>query len=201
MRLLRVGVDALLVEVADVAAATALFASAHARGVDAVDIVPAARTVLFDGVCDVDALAVEIGSWPDTGPQQPVIARQVEVPTVYDGEDLAEVARAWEMTSREVVDLHTAAEMVVAFCGFAPGFAYCTGLPAGRTVARLDTPRSRVPAGSVGLAGEFTGVYPSASPGGWRLIGHTDLRLWEETREHPATLSPGTRVRFVEVSG
>ena len=123
----------------------------------------------------------------------------MEVPTRYDGPDLEAVARLWEMTTAEVVRTHTGTEMVVAFCGFAPGFAYCTGLPERLSVPRLDTPRTRVPVGSVGLAGSFTGVYPTASPGGWQLLGRTDLTLWDPSRPEPATLSPGTRVRFVEV--
>jgi len=96
-----------------------------------------------------------------------------------------------------VVTTHTGTELVVAFCGFAPGFPYCTGLPERLAVPRLDSPRTRVPAGAVGLAGPFTGIYPTASPGGWRLIGHTDLVLWDTDRDPPATLVPGTRVRFV----
>jgi KipI family sensor histidine kinase inhibitor len=119
------------------------------------------------------------------------------VPTRYDGPDLAEVAEHWQMTPREVVDLHTSTEMVVAFCGFSPGFAYCTGLE--RTVPRRPNPRTRVPPGSVALADAFTGVYPTASPGGWQLIGRTELVLWDDSRESPATLVPGTRLRFVEV--
>ena len=119
------------------------------------------------------------------------------MPTTYDGDDLDDVARLWEMTRDEVVATHTGTELVVAFCGFAPGFPYCTGLPEHLSVPRLDSPRAQVPAGSVGLAGPFTGVYPSASPGGWRLIGRTDLSLWEPDRDPPATLAPGTRVRFV----
>jgi KipI family sensor histidine kinase inhibitor len=101
------------------------------------------------------------------------------------------------VTPEEVVALHTGTEFVVAFNGFAPGFAYCTGLAEERAVPRLERPRSRVPAGSVGLAGPYTGVYPTASPGGWRLIGRTDLTLWDVERDPPATLPPGTRVRFV----
>jgi KipI family sensor histidine kinase inhibitor len=101
------------------------------------------------------------------------------------------------MTRDEVVTTHTGTELVVAFCGFAPGFPYCTGLPERLAVPRLDAPRTRVPAGAVGLAGPFTGIYPTASPGGWRLIGHTDLVLWDTDRDPPATLVPGTRVRFV----
>jgi len=200
VRCVPVGRHALLVELADVAEAIALSEQARSRGVDAVDVVPAARTVLFDGVPDVRALAGEVTAWPVDKAASSSVDREVEVPTTYDGEDLAEVARRWDMTEREVVETHTSCEMVVAFCGFAPGFAYCTGLPSGLSVPRRGSPRSRVPAGSVGLAGDFTGVYPSASPGGWQLIGRTDLSLWDESRDEPATLSPGTRVRFVEVS-
>ena len=200
MRFLPVGTDALLVEVGDVGEATALFAEARRRAVDAVDVVPAARTVLFDGVPDVERLAADIGSWSLPADLPPSEHPRVEVPTVYDGPDLAVVAEHWKMTPREVVETHVAGDLVVAFCGFAPGFAYCTGLPEGLTVPRRDSPRPSVPPGSVALADAFTGVYPSASPGGWQLIGRTDLTLWDESRDPPATLAPGTRVRFVEVS-
>ena len=121
------------------------------------------------------------------------------MPTTYDGADLDDVAHLWGMTRAEAVATHTGTAFVVAFCGFAPGFAYCTGLPDDLAVPRLDRPRARVPAGSVGLAGEFTGVYPGESPGGWRLIGRTDLRLWDAARDEPALLAPGTRLRFTEV--
>lgn len=198
MRLVPIGPDALLVEVAGSAEAMAVYAEARARRVAAIDIVPAARTVLFTGVDDVPALSELVSSWP-LRPSEDRAAPLVEVPTVYDGPDLGDVARRWGMTTREVVATHTGTEMVVAFCGFAPGFAYCTGLPVDRSVPRLDTPRTRVPAGSVGLAGTFTGVYPTSSPGGWRLLGRTALTLWDPDRDPPATLSPGTRVRFVEV--
>ncbi len=198
VRIIRVGLEAVLVEVTDTAEATALYAEARRRAVEAVDIVPAAQTVLFSGVPDVDALVASLAGWSLDAPSSedgPV----VEVPTRYDGPDLEAVARLWEMTTAEVVRTHTGTEMVVAFCGFAPGFAYCTGLPERLSVPRLDTPRTRVPVGSVGLAGSFTGVYPTASPGGWQLLGRTDLTLWDPSRPEPATLSPGTRVRFVEV--
>ena len=198
MRCIPVGVDALLVEVADVAEATVLYAEARRRSTRAVDIVPAAATVLFSGVTDVPALADDVAGWalPE---DRPVSGPLVEVPTRYDGADLEAVARLWDMTTGEAVATHTGTEMVVAFCGFSPGFAYCTGLAEERAVPRLDTPRTRVPAGSVALAGAFTGIYPTASPGGWRLLGCTDLTLWDPAREQPATLPPGTRVRFVEV--
>jgi KipI family sensor histidine kinase inhibitor len=201
--MLRAGAQALLVEVADTAEAMSLYQEALRREVPATDIVPAARTVLFSGVDDVGRLEEDVAGWDLSG--APAAATGVgpvaEVPTVYDGPDLGFVARHWDLTTHEVVDLHTSAEMVVAFCGFAPGFAYCTSPAVPRSVPRLAEPRTRVPAGSVGLADLFTGVYPSASPGGWRLVGRTDLVLWDTTREQPATLAPGTRVRFVQVTG
>jgi KipI family sensor histidine kinase inhibitor len=201
VRLLRVGADALLVEVADTAAAMRVYDEACRREVEAVDVVPAARTVLFDGVPDVTRLEEDLAGWDAESEAGPVAGHGplVEVPTVYDGPDLESVARQWRMSAREVVALHTSTEMVVAFCGFAPGFAYCTGPSLPRPVPRLEEPRTRVPAGSVGLADVFTGVYPSASPGGWQLVGRTDLVLWDASRQPPATLAPGTRVRFVEV--
>ncbi|HEY0774915.1 MAG TPA: carboxyltransferase domain-containing protein [Nocardioidaceae bacterium] len=203
MRLLRVGTDSLLVEVPDTPTAMRVYDEALRREVAAADVVPAARTVLFSGVPDLGRLEQDLTTW-DTAAASTAAAGEgplVEVPTVYDGPDLDAVARHWELTTREVVEQHTAGEMVVAFCGFAPGFAYCTAPSVTRSVPRLAEPRTRVPAGSVGLADVFTGVYPSASPGGWQLVGRTDLVLWDETREQPATLAPGTRVRFVEVSG
>ena len=195
MHIRRFGRDHLLVELDDTRQALALYAEARKRGVEASDIVAAARTVLFESVADVTSLEASVAGW-DLRPSA-TSGDLVEVPTTYDGDDLDDVARRWEMTRDEVVATHTGTELVVAFCGFAPGFPYCTGLPAHLSVPRLDSPRARVPAGSVGLAGSFTGVYPSASPGGWRLIGRTDLSLWEPDRDPPATLAPGTRVRFV----
>jgi KipI family sensor histidine kinase inhibitor len=189
--------DALLVECADLSEAMAVHAEAVRRRVDARDVVPAARTVLFDGVPDVPALARDVASWSlAAGASLP--GDLVELPTSYDGPDLAAVARLWDMTAEEAAGTHRDTEFTVAFCGFAPGFGYCTGLPMRLAVPRLDNPRSSVPAGSVGLAGEFTGVYPSSSPGGWQVIGHTTATLWDESREPPALLAPGTRVRFVD---
>lgn len=195
MQLRRFGRDHLLVELDDAQQALAVYDEARRRGVRAGDIVSAARTVLFEAVDDVDALAASLPSWETSGTS--TTGDLVEVPTTYDGEDLDDVAHRWDMTRDEVVATHTGAELVVAFCGFAPGFPYCTGLPGRLAVPRLDSPRPRVPAGAVGLAGPFTGIYPTASPGGWRLIGRTDLVLWDVERDPPATLVPGTRVRFV----
>lgn len=203
MRLLPAGPGALLVEVGSVTEAAALYAAANAAELEVTDVVPAARTVLFDGPADRDALEAWLRSVDLTGAAGPPVpaGRVVELPTRYDGEDLVDVARMWDLTPREVVDTHTSTEFVVAFCGFSPGFAYCTGLPTELAVPRLETPRRRVPAGAVGLAGEFTGVYPRSSPGGWRLLGRTETTLWDPSAREPALLAPGTRVRFVEVPG
>lgn len=189
------GGDALLVTVPDAAAALGLYREARRREVEALDVVPGAATVLFDGVPDPDRLAASLAGWRPAA--DAATGELVEVPTTYDGDDLEDVARRWDMTTDEAVATHTAADYVVAFCGFAPGFAYCTGLPERLEVPRLESPRARVPAGAVGLAGPFTGIYPTGSPGGWRLVGRTTLRLWDSDREQPATLPPGTRVRFV----
>ncbi|HET7735138.1 MAG TPA: allophanate hydrolase subunit 1 [Nocardioidaceae bacterium] len=197
MRLLPVGAAAVLVEVESTDEAMALYEAARASGFAARDIVPAARTVLFDGV-EPSAVASFVASGVDLS----AVAAEgalVEIRTVYDGPDLANTAELLEMTPDELVARHTATTFTVAFCGFAPGFAYCTGL--GHSVPRLDSPRPRVEPGSVGLAGEFTGIYPSPSPGGWRLIGRTDAVLWDPERVSPALLSPGSRVRFVTRGG
>ncbi len=159
------------------------------------EIVPAARTVLLDGLDRPELVADQFEGWsPGVGavPEGPVVT----VPTSYDGEDLAEVAELWGVSAAEAVRIHTGCEYRVAFCGFAPGFAYLTGLPEQYAVPRRSTPRTRVPAGSVGLAGGYTGVYPSASPGGWQLIGRTGLPVWDLARDPAALLLPGTRVRF-----
>jgi KipI family sensor histidine kinase inhibitor len=200
MRIHRYGAHALLIEVDDTTAAPGLYREALARrrsgSLEVRELVPGARTLLLDGVADPDAVAADIGTWqPDWSEGD--AGRTVEVPTRYDGADLDAVARLWGMTTDEVVATHTGTDFVVAFCGFSPGFAYCTGLPPDLAVPRHDSPRPRVPAGSVGLAGEFTGIYPTASPGGWQLLGTTDLTLWDPHREVPATLPPSTRVRFV----
>lgn len=195
MDIRRFGRDHVLVELDDEQQALALYDEARRRGVDASDIVSAARTVLFEGVGDAAALASSLLDW-EVRPSA-ASGELVEVPTTYDGADLEDVARRWDMTRDEVVATHTGHELVVAFCGFAPGFPYCTGLPERLAVPRLDSPRTRVPAGAVGLAGLFTGIYPTESPGGWRLLGRTELRLWDPDRDPPATLRPGTRVRFV----
>jgi KipI family sensor histidine kinase inhibitor len=195
MQLRRIGTSAVLVEVADAAEALALATWARSVRVESIEVVPAARTVLFDGVPDLGALTTLLDTWTPTS--EPPSGELVEVPVVYDGPDLGFVAEAWGTDVAGVIARHTGLEFVSAFCGFAPGFAYLAGLPEELAVPRLDSPRPRVPAGSVGLAGTWCGTYPTASPGGWRLLGRTDAPLWDQDRAGPALLAPGTRVRFV----
>ena len=131
-----------------------------------------------------------------------VSGRLVEVPVRYggaDGPDLDEVARLHDLRAEDVVEIHAGAEYDAFFLGFAPGFAYLGPLPASIVTPRLDVPRPRVPAGSVAIAGAQTAVYPTETPGGWRLIGRTDARLWDASRQEPALIRPGDRVRFVPI--
>jgi KipI family sensor histidine kinase inhibitor len=197
MQVLPAGPDALLAEPEDPADVSLLYADLR-REVPCRDTVPGARTVLLDGLDDLEAARSYLASWSPSASADDREGRLVELSTTYDGEDLADVARRWDMTTAEAVATHSRTDFVVSFVGFSPGFAYCSGLPADLAVPRLDRPRPKVPAGAVGLAGEYTGVYPTASPGGWRLVGHTDARLWDPERDEPALLTPGTRVRFVE---
>jgi KipI family sensor histidine kinase inhibitor len=123
----------------------------------------------------------------------------VQIDVVYDGADLDEVARLTGMTPDQVVAAHSGTPWRVGFGGFAPGFAYLIGGDSRLEVPRQSEPRTKVPAGSVGLAGEFSGVYPRESPGGWQLIGRTDAVLWDVDRENPALLTPGMWVQFKAV--
>lgn len=188
------GHHALLAEVSDAGQALALATWARGARLGADEIVPGARTVLFDGVADLDPLRKSLASWqPSSDAPRGDL---VEIDVHYDGADLASVAAAWGTDVDGVVARHTATDFVSAFCGFAPGFAYLAGLPDELAVSRLDSPRSRVPAGAVALAGAWCGIYPTASPGGWQLIGRTDQVLWNPGSPQPALLAPGTRVRF-----
>ncbi|GIJ27714.1 allophanate hydrolase [Micromonospora qiuiae] len=165
----------------------------------ATEIVPAAATVLLNGVPDPMAAADRIAGWAPPSPATTALADAdlLEVPVTYDGEDLPRVAGHWGTDVPGVVRRLGRTEFRVAFCGFAPGFGYLTGLPAELAVPRLATPRPRVPAGSVALAGPYAGIYPTASPGGWLLVGRTALTLFDAHAHPPALLTPGTRVRLV----
>ena len=193
----RAGDRGALVELSGSAAAVRV-ARALAGRPEFVDVVPGHRTVLvtwargaqprvLDSLVD-SALATESAFEP---------GRRVEIPVVYDGPDLQEVARLVNLSAEEVVERHCAAEHVVAFIGFAPGFAYLIGGDERLYVPRLQQPRVRVPAGSVAIAGPYSGVYPRDSPGGWRLLGHTSLPLFDPEAAPPALLAPGDRVSFV----
>ena len=201
MRALPAGTSAVLIELDSLEQVMGLdMALRRTPPVGTVDLVPAARTVLV--VFDASTTSVERVVADISGrPISPVGERAgplVEVRVVYDGEDLAEVAALSGLAEQEVVARHLRPEYRVAFCGFAPGFAYIVGGDPALRVPRRGSPRTAVPAGSVALADEFTGVYPRQMPGGWQLIGHTDAVLWNLDRDPPALLPPGTRVRFVE---
>ena len=202
MRIRPVGKHALLLDCDDPDQVQAwraeLWQRREAGELTAAEIVPAAATVLLDGVPDPTATAALIAGWTPR-PATTAAAAEVHVPTVYGGEDLPLVANHWGVDVPAVVDRLRRTEFRVAFCGFAPGFAYLTGLPAELAVPRLATPRPRVPAGSVALAGPYAGIYPTASPGGWLLVGRTDLALFDVHADPPARLTPGTRVRLVAV--
>ena len=205
MRILRYGAHALLIECANLAHVTALYAELTRRRdagtlPPADDIVPAERTILIDGLSDPTAraaLAADLPTWSLSA--EPLLhhGNAIDIPVRYDAPDLAEVAAAWQVPASEVAAIHSAYEYRVAFCGFTPGFAYLIGLPAAYHLPRRPTPRVSVPPGSVAVAGPYTGVYPRSSPGGWHLIGTTDADLWDLRRDEPALLTPGSTVRFI----
>jgi KipI family sensor histidine kinase inhibitor len=200
MRVLPSGSTALLVEVDDLDAVLALHAALEEdRPAGVVDLVPAARTVLV--VVDPGATtlaAVEVALRQVTPrPGRQGSGELLELPVVYDGEDLGDVAAHLGVDADEVVRRHTGTDWTVAFSGFAPGFGYLTPADGGWDLPRRASPRTRVPAGSVALAGGFTGVYPRESPGGWQLVGHTDVAVFDLARDPAALLRPGVRVRFV----
>ncbi|HEY7718402.1 MAG TPA: allophanate hydrolase subunit 1 [Pedococcus sp.] len=225
--LLPCGESAFLVEVGDIPEVLALHAALeslrpHLPGL--ADLVPAASTLLVvaEESTALNALrqaVSELVSDPARWPVAPAVAAgtgsravsapgesgtaagELEITVRYDGEDLEDVARHTGLTAAEVVAAHTGALWTAAFAGFAPGFAYLAGGDPRLEVPRRPEPRTRVPAGAVGLAGRFSGIYPRSSPGGWRIIGHTEAVLWDLDRDPPALLRPGTRVRFVPAGG
>jgi KipI family sensor histidine kinase inhibitor len=201
MTVLPVGDAGLLVEVDGLPEVLALADAVRAAPpVGVLDVVPAARTVLLVLAPGTDLGAtrravLDLPIEPDTAGAQGDV---VQIDVVYDGPDLDEVARLTGLDADGVVRSHTGGRWRVAFGGFAPGFAYLVSGDSGWDVPRRDEPRTTVPAGSVGLAGEFSGVYPRPSPGGWQLIGRTDAELWSPQRG--ALLQPGGWVQFRAIS-
>jgi KipI family sensor histidine kinase inhibitor len=203
VRLLPYGDAAVLVEVADLDAALALHADLRAhRPLGVHDVVPAERTVLVrvdPAVTTVAALHHDLAS------RRPAVhpaadGPLVTIPVGYDGADLDDVATALGWTVDRLVAAHQEHTWWVAFAGFAPGFGYLVPDGDWPEVPRRADPRTSVPPGSVAVAGRYGGVYPQASPGGWQLVGRTELKVWDVDREPPALLVPGTRVRFEAVS-
>lgn len=191
----------LLVECADLTATMHLHHSLETAALPGVlELVPAARTVLvrFDPARTSARVLEETIRGLDLSSAGGDDARTVTIDVRYDGEDLTEVADLLGVSPAEVVTRHQRARWQVAFAGFAPGFGYLAGDDPLFDVPRRSSPRTRVPVGSVGLAGEFTGVYPRSSPGGWQLIGRTDAPLWDLDRDPPALFVPGTLVSFRE---
>lgn len=206
MRILPSGSTGLVLECDDldeVARLQAQVESAPPAGL--LDLVPAARTLLLvldPAVTSPDRARESIGALnlPESGPASAQEQQPLTIPVTYDGADLDEVAELLSCSSSEVVRRHTRGVWRVAFCGFAPGFGYLVPDDSSVqpwSIPRRSTPRTKVPVGAVGLAGEFTGIYPRVSPGGWQLIGRTAMTLFDLDRQPPALLSPGTRVQFV----
>ncbi len=198
------GTRAFTVEFDDVRAVMAHHAAVVAADLPGVaEVVPAARTIWVEVDTTVRPVAEVAAVVQDLAPQEVVESARpvVEIPVRYDGPDLEAVAALAGATPEEVVRRHTRVLWTAAFTGFAPGFAYLVAesgewLP---EVPRRAEPRVAVPAGAVALAGEFSGIYPRSSPGGWQLIGSTGVWLWDLDRPEPALVPTGVRVRFVEV--
>lgn len=200
----RMGPEALLISCAEGASALIAEQLRAEFGEDALDIVPAASTVMFrarrrEVINEEFTDRVRIAAQFATQHEHSPTAEVIDIPVTYDGPDLDDVAGTLHLSVEEVVAAHVSATYVVAFCGFAPGFAYLTGLDPRLHLPRRSTPRTRVPAGSVSIAAHYSAVYPSPSPGGWHLLGTTDVVLWDEHRANPALLTPGAEVRFRRV--
>lgn len=209
VRVRRAGERSLLVDLPDTAAVHALAAwaraSEHAGLLE--EVVPGARTLLVvarsEAADRLDRLAAALHSAdPARAPEGSTTGgspRTVEVPVVYDGPDLAEVCERTGLTRDEVVSAHRDADYRVAFMGFSPGFAFCSGVPEPLRLPRRSSPRTSVPAGSLAIANDFTAVYPTASPGGWHLLGRAvGPPMWDTDRDPPQLVDPGDRVSFVE---
>jgi KipI family sensor histidine kinase inhibitor len=202
MRLLPSGSTALLVELDSLDDVLALYAAVlddPPEGV--VDVVPAARTVLLVTDPQVASLSEVAAAVRRSRPRRDHrrAAELVEIPVTYDGEDLDAVGTLLGVDPTDVVRRHTGVEWTVAFAGFAPGFGYLTSTAWHWVLPRRSSPRTRLPAGSVALADEFSGIYPRETPGGWQLVGRTEVAVFDLSRDPAALLRPGNRVRFVDV--
>jgi KipI family sensor histidine kinase inhibitor len=204
MRFLPVRDDAVLIELDDLDTTLALFDSLTSDPIIGTgELIPGARTLLvfYRPSAVTPARIGRAVRSRDLGARVAGEGTRIEIPVSYDGEDLDEVAGLLGITAAEVVSLHTGQDYSVGFTGFAPGFAYLTGGHPALNVPRRSSPRTRIPAGSVALAGTFSGVYPRESPGGWQLIGTTQSLMWDLGRDRAALMLPGDRVRFVDVTG
>ncbi|AEG58070.1 urea amidolyase family protein [Sinorhizobium meliloti] len=203
LRFLPAGRDAFLVELDDLATMLTLLdglLAAWPAGVT--DLVPAARTLLvrFDPLLTGYEHLVAVICGIDLSVRSARQGEIYQIAVIYDGEDLGDVAHILGWTVDEVIRRHTEATYTVAFTGFTPGFAYMTCDDPAFNVPRRKSPRVRIPAGSVALAGHFGGIYPSESPGGWQLLGRTPLEMWDTSRPRAALLAPGDRVRFRDMA-
>lgn len=200
----RTGDTGLLVEVTGPDDAHRLAAAVTARDLKGViDVVPAMQTVLIaidPEQTSLDKIEPNIRSLESVPDPYSEPAR-ITIPVTYDGADLEFVAEHCGLTVDDVIDAHTNSSWRAAFCGFVPGYAYLIGGDSRLEVPRRGESRVRVPAGAVGLAGPFSAVYPRESPGGWQLIGHTNVRLWDEHVDPPAMVTPGTVVSFENMDG
>lgn len=201
MRILDMGDRALLAEFDGLDTTLAHYRGlASNRHPDVTDLVPAARTILvrFSGTRP-DRIAAWVRATAPVAAEEMSRIDPVEIAVRYDGPDLAEVAALTGLGVDGVVAAHTDRTWTVAFVGFSPGFGYLVGGETGLHVPRRSSPRTSVPVGAVGLAGEFSGIYPRSSPGGWQLIGTATEPMWNVDRDPPALLQPGAEVRFVAV--
>jgi KipI family sensor histidine kinase inhibitor len=196
-RLLEYGASAVLVECPDLEDAVGLARRLGSDPIEPVlEVIPGARSLLLRLATELTASErahlLELPAQPATEQDQQLVTIEVD----YDGEDLEEVARLTGLTPAEVVQAHSGQVWTVGFCGFAPGFAYLHGEDDRLRVPRRPAPRTRVPPGSVGLADQWSGIYPREGPGGWQLIGRTAQPMWDLEQDPPALLQPGMRVQF-----
>jgi KipI family sensor histidine kinase inhibitor len=210
LRILPAGDTAVLVELEDLPGTLRLFQAVQQHPLKGVEeVVPAARTLLLTfrpAAVSAAQVAAHIrrlsASFDHRADALPASAsgRLVEIPVRYDGEDLEEVAALLGIGVSELIERHTGSEYQAAFAGFAPGFVYLAEGHPSFQIPRRAAPRTRVPAGSVAMAGNFSAVYPADSPGGWQLLGVTPLRMWDLQRAEPALVQPGFRVRFADMA-